>query len=315
MTVPDYIAKELRSFGANLVVLPQGSNVITRETVSAIDRQCGESLLGRAGYSYGNLLYGQQPVPVMVTKFADARSVRPYWSIDGKVPQGSEQNTGGDDSGHDNRAGKQLEISGLLRTGGPEDDLAVLSPDSYTAMGGVADGYSLVEYSLKGDTSQLSALAKTIGKKVNGVDAEVVRRTTQNETRIAHTLSNLIWLVSIIISALMLIAVSATLSSIVSERAREIGLKKALGALSKDVFTELIGESIMLGLFGGFLGVLLGIGLADYILQKVFLARVEINWIILVLTIVFSVAVAVIGSLWPAKRIARINPINVLGGE
>lgn len=113
----------------------------------------------------------------------------------------------------------------------------------------------------------------------------------------------------------MLIAVSATLSSIVSERAREIGLKKALGALSKDVFTELIGESIMLGLFGGFLGVLLGIGLADYILQKVFLARVEINWIILVLTIVFSVAVAVIGSLWPAKRIARINPINVLGGE
>ena len=116
-------------------------------------------------------------------------------------------------------------------------------------------------------------------------------------------------------SALMLIAVSATLSSIVSERAREIGLKKALGALSKDVFTELIGESIMLGLFGGFLGVLLGIGLADYILQKVFLARVEINWIILVLTIVFSVAVAVIGSLWPAKRIARINPINVLGGE
>ena len=323
VTVPNYIAKELRSFGANLVVLPQGSNVITRETVSAIDRQCGESLLGRAGYSYGNLLYGQQPVPVMVTKFADARSVRPYWSIDGKVPQGSEQillgvnlaekfrlhvgdliglkvaqlreNTGGDESGDANRAGKQLEISGLLRTGGPEDDLAVLSPDSYTAMGGVADGYSLVEYSLKGDTSQLSALAKTIGKKVNGVDAEVVRRTTQNETRIAHTLSNLIWLVSIIISALMLI--------------------KALGALSKDVFTELIGESIMLGLFGGFLGVLLGIGLADYILQKVFLARVEINWIILVLTIVFSVAVAVIGSLWPAKRIARINPINVLGGE
>ena len=32
VTVPDYIAKELRSFGANLVVLPQGSNVITRET-------------------------------------------------------------------------------------------------------------------------------------------------------------------------------------------------------------------------------------------------------------------------------------------
>ena len=343
VTVPDSIAKELRSFGANLVVLPQGSNVITPETVSAIDRQCGESLLGRAGYSYGNLLYGQQPVPLMVTKFADARSVRPYWSIEGKVPQGSEQillgvnlaekfrlhvgdliglkvaqlreNNDEQNSGDVNHSGKQLEISGLLRTGGPEDDLAVLSPDSYTAMGGVADHYSLVEYSLKGDTAQLSALAKTIEKKVNGIDAEVVRRTTQNETRIAHTLSNLIWVVSIIISALMLIAVSATLSSIVSERAREIGLKKALGALSKDVFTELIGESILLGLFGGFLGVLLGIGLADYILQKVFLARVEINWIIIVLTIVFSVAVAVIGSLWPAKRIARINPINVLGGE
>lgn len=343
VTVPDYIAKELRSFGANLVVLPQESTGITPETVSAIDRIGGNDVLGRAGYSYGNLLYGQQPVPVMVTKFEDARSVRPYWSIDGKVPQGSERillgvnlaekfrlhvgdliglkvaqlrdNSGGDDSGGADRAGKQLEISGLLRTGGPEDDLAVLSPESYAAMGGVSNRYSLVEYSVKGDSSHLSALAKTIEKKVNGIDAEVVRRTTQNETHISHTLSNLIWVVSIIISALMLIAVSATLSSIVSERAREIGLKKALGALSRDVFEELIGESILLGLFGGIVGVLLGIGLADYILQKVFLARVEINWIILLITIVFSVAVAVVGSLWPVKRIARINPINVLGGE
>ena len=41
VTVPDYIAKELRSFGANLVVLPQESTGITPETVSAIDRgQC-----------------------------------------------------------------------------------------------------------------------------------------------------------------------------------------------------------------------------------------------------------------------------------
>lgn len=343
VTVPDYIAKELRSFGANLVVLPQESTGITPDTISVIDRIGGNDVLGRAGYSYGNLLYGQQPVPVMVTKFEDARSVRPYWSIEGKVPQGSErillgvnlaekfrlhvgdliglkvaqrrENSGGDGSVGADLAGKQLEISGLLRTGGPEDDLAVLSPESYAAMGGVSNRYSLVEYSVKGDASHLSALAKTIEKKVNGVDAEVVRRTTQNETRISHTLSNLIWVVSIIISALMLIAVSATLSSIVSERAREIGLKKALGALSRDVFEELIGESILLGLFGGIVGVLLGIGLADYILQKVFLARVEINWIILLITIVFSVAVAVVGSLWPVKRIARINPINVLGGE
>ena len=56
-TVPAQMSKELRAFGANMVILPDSSENLTDGTLQETDSIVGNSVLKRAGYQYGNLLY------------------------------------------------------------------------------------------------------------------------------------------------------------------------------------------------------------------------------------------------------------------
>jgi putative ABC transport system permease protein len=62
-------------------------------------------------------------------------------------------------------------------------------------------------------------------------------------------------------------------------------------------------------------GAALGVWIADEISMRAFAVQIGVNWWVVPLTLVFSVAVALVGSLLPARRISAINPVDVLGGE
>ena len=331
-TVPAQMTKELRSYGANFVVLPDGSQGLSDEQLSAADAVVGAAALNRVPYQYANLLYNQQALTVMGTILDDALAVRPYWEIDGELPSGADeiligenvaqlyrfqigQKVGLTEPTKADGTAKQLTVSGILRTGGAEDDLVVMSLDTLKDFTGGLSEYSIIEYSVDGDGATLNSLVSEINDQDAGMEAEVVRRISQTETGIAHTLQTLIWIVSIIICLLTLISITATLNAVVSERAREIGLKKALGAVAKDVMSEFVGESILLGLIGGAVGVAAGIWIANFISTKAFAVQLDVNWWVVPITLIFSVIIALVGSLVPARRISRINPVDVLGGE
>lgn len=331
-TVPAQMTKELRSYGANFVVLPDGSQGLSDEQLSAADAVVGAAALNRAPYQYANLLYNQQALTVMGTILDDALAVRPYWEIDGELPSGADeiligenvaqlyrfqvgQKVGLTEPTKADGTAKQLTVSGILRTGGAEDDLVVMSLDTLKEFTGGVSEYDIIEYSVDGDGATLNSLVSEINDQDTGMEAEVVRRISQTETGIAHTLQTLIWIVSIIICLLTLISITATLNAVVSERAREIGLKKALGAVAKDVMSEFVGESILLGLIGGAVGVAAGIWIANFISTKAFAVQLDVNWWVVPITLIFSVIIALVGSLVPARRISRINPVDVLGGE
>jgi len=331
-TVPAQMTKELRSYGANFVVLPDGSQGLSDEQLSAADAVVGAAALNRAPYQYANLLYNQQALTVMGTILDDALAVRPYWEIDGELPSGADeiligenvaqlyrfqvgQKVGLTEPTKADGTAKQLTVSGILRTGGAEDDLVVMSLDTLKEFTGGVSEYDIIEYSVDGDGATLNSLVSEINDQDAGMEAEVVRRISQTETGIAHTLQTLIWIVSIIICLLTLISITATLNAVVSERAREIGLKKALGAVAKDVMSEFVGESILLGLIGGAVGVAAGIWIANFISTKAFAVQLDVNWWVVPITLIFSVIIALVGSLVPARRISRINPVDVLGGE
>lgn len=331
-SVPAQMAKELRSYGANLVVMPDGADTLTDAQLAQADQQLGDTVLSRAAYQYTNLLYNQQSIQVMGTDFDDAQAVRPYWEIDGEVPSGPDEVLVGENVADqyrfrvgetigltepttENGTAKQLTVTGILRTGGTEDDLVAVSMDTLAEFTGGDPAYSVFEYSIDADGSELSALAESVNAAGDGMEAEVVRRVSESESGVAQTLQTLIWLVSIIICLLTVISISATLSAVVSERSKEIGLKKALGASGRDVLGEFVGESVLLGLFGGAIGAVLGVWIANRISLTAFAVNIGINWWVIPITMAFSVVVALIGSLIPARRISAINPVDVLGGE
>jgi macrolide transport system ATP-binding/permease protein len=100
----------------------------------------------------------------------------------------------------------------------------------------------------------------------------------------------------------------------VTERTREIGLRKAIGGRAKDIMTQFLIESVMMTFSGGTIGIVFGIGIA-VLLSTVadWATKVSVSSVILATT--FSIVVGLVFGLWPARQAARLNPIEALRYE
>ena len=101
---------------------------------------------------------------------------------------------------------------------------------------------------------------------------------------------------------------------VVSERTREIGLRKALGARRRDIVWQILTESVTLSTFGGMVGTLLGFGLALIIAAVTPLPAAVEMWSV-VLGIGITAVVGLFFGLYPAIRASRLDPIEALRRE
>jgi putative ABC transport system permease protein len=101
---------------------------------------------------------------------------------------------------------------------------------------------------------------------------------------------------------------------VVTERTREIGLRKALGARRADIMSQMLTESVVLSMFGGVVGTILGSAIAIVISKATPIpAAVEV-WSI-ALGIGITALVGLFFGLYPASRAARLDPIEALRRE
>jgi len=100
----------------------------------------------------------------------------------------------------------------------------------------------------------------------------------------------------------------------VTERTREIGVRKALGATQDNIMIQFLVEALVLCLLGGLIGVLLG-SLGAVVLSKLAHWNTLISPLAILLAFVFSAAVGLFFGIWPARRAASLDPIVALRYE
>ncbi len=100
----------------------------------------------------------------------------------------------------------------------------------------------------------------------------------------------------------------------VTERTREIGVRKALGATGANILLQFLIEAVVLCLLGGLIGVILGGGGA-VLLGNVFQWNTQLSAQSIIMAFVFSATVGVLFGVWPARRAASLDPIVALRFE
>ena len=101
----------------------------------------------------------------------------------------------------------------------------------------------------------------------------------------------------------------------VSERTREIGIRKAIGARTGDILYQFLVESAILSAMGGVLGILVGIALGQVVCSFIDSMNFVTKGSMVLLSFSFSLAIGLIFGIAPARKAAKLHPIEALRSE
>jgi putative ABC transport system permease protein len=333
--IPRQMGREFRSYGANMIIVPSGENqMFDLKRLDAVRALIpGDELVGMTPQRFDTVRINMRGYTAVGIDFDGARLTSPYWSIEGNWPDGPDDILIGLDIAESTRLrpGAEVEItgrridgarfrsdarvSGVVRTGSAEDEFIFLRLATMMELTGDPGSVGVAEVSVAAGEAELSAIAARITEEIPELTARLVKRVTQSETAVLSKLRSLVLLASIVVLALSMICVAATMMAVVMERRAEIGLKKAIGAGDKAIALEFLCEGILLGCVGGVIGSAMGYLFAQTVCVSVFGRSVSLAWSLFPLTVFVSTVVTAASCLIPARRAMEVEPALVLRGE
>jgi putative ABC transport system permease protein len=332
--LPRQMGKEFRSYGANMVLVSAGQESLSLDDAAKAVRVFPpDELIGVTPFRYLPVRSNMLPYTAVGTDFETVRRTRPYWHVRGSWPTRQNEALVGADIAEyalltpgktisiDGRNGKHVKfdaditITGIVRTGGAEDSVIFMSLPDMEAMTGEQNRADVIELSVSAGEKELKALAAAAQNAAPSLEARLVRRVTQSEAAVLGKLKTLVFLVTLIVLVLTMICVGTTMMTVVMERRREIGLKKALGAENRRIAGEFLAEGVILGVLGGLGGGVCGLGAARLISEHVFARSVSVEYYLIPVTAAVLVLVVVAACLFPVRRAMDVEPAPVLRGE
>ena len=212
---------------------------------------------------------------------------------------------------------------GAIGFGNPDDDVYIpVSTSEFRVVGndrvqniavqvapGVEPAQAMVE--IERVIRREHGLAPGADNDFTVVDRKQFLATQQQTTQILSFLLAGIAGVSLVVGG---IGIMNIMLVTVTERTREIGIRKALGATRTNILTQFLTESVVLCVLGGLLGMALGSGAARA-LAKFAGWQTYVTLDALLLAFAFSAGVGLVFGLWPARRASKLDPIAALRYE
>lgn len=169
--------------------------------------------------------------------------------------------------------------------------------------------------------ADIDKLSERITKNLNysqGIDSGYTVTNTAKQRDILANILSIVTLILTAIGAISLVVAGLSIMTVmlvsVSERKREIGIKKSIGASKKKIVSEFLTEAFLLSFFGAAVGVTLGL-IVSYIGTAMMEVTLIIDWKAIGFTVLFSIISGVIFGVYPSIKAARLKPIDALKYE
>lgn len=177
------------------------------------------------------------------------------------------------------------------------------------------DALNAEEYDLWYCTAYVSSIAHQLEEAISGAEVRPVWQVAASEGVVIDKIQLLMGVVTLAALAAAAMGIASLMTSTIMERAKEIGLMKALGARQWQILLLFYLEAASSGLAGGAVGCIAGWGLAKAIGLMLFDAPLNFAWVVIPCVLVIAVLISLIGTWFPARRIARLYPVEVLYGR
>ena len=349
--VQNYVTDEFEKLGSNLLFVSPGRSAINRDpALSYTDNKLRESHLDLIDQYAGDLVKSTTPwVTVGKTveyksknyfgvlvggneKFADILNIR---TSEGSLFTQNDVRTGakvvvlGSEvkktlfgskkaTGEIIRVdGKSMKVIGVAEEKGSDWDIQIYAP--YTMLDRTFDADDIANIMVKLNDDRDVELA------TKNVELALLRNLKKDEfsvmsqKEILDEVKNILGILQLglgAVAGISLIVGGIGIMNImlvsVTERTREVGLRKALGATSRDIGTQFLAESVLISATGGFIGLILGYT-ATFLVQSII--RAEVPWWAVLLALGFSSIVGVAFGTYPAILASKKDPIVSLRYE
>ena len=182
--------------------------------------------------------------------------------------------------------------------------------------------FKINKYSIKVTDPNLIKVAgadviKMLERKHRNKDKYNIENVSESINQFNSILSKITLFVSLVAAISLFvggIGVMNIMLVTVTERTKEIGIRKAIGAKSKDILIQFLIESIILTVLGGIIGISLGYGGALAV-GKFIKITPKLSMMMLMITVLVSTSVGLIFGVYPAKKASQLNPIDALRYE
>ncbi|HDL3841284.1 TPA: ABC transporter permease [Escherichia coli] len=234
-----------------------------------------------------------------------------------------------------------VQVSGILSSGGDEDNQLVMPLSVVQQLLGLPgkvqairvsaltvpenelsrraredlEALNAEEYDLWYCTAYVSSIAHQLEEAISGAEVRPVWQVAASEGVVIDKIQLLMGVVTLAALAAAAMGIASLMTSTIMERAKEIGLMKALGARQWQILLLFYLEAALGGLAGGAFGCIAGWGLAKAIGLMLFDTPLNFAWVVVPCMLVIAVLIALIGTWFPARRIARLYPVEVLYGR
>jgi len=328
------MSRELRAYGANFFIGPGGSaggrSMDLKTIEEAVKCVPPDKIAGASPYLYGVVRLDLGNAVLAGVDFAGLRRLSPYWQVEGKwisvdfddgscmigkaLAKNMELKVGDAVTVRKGETGvqKSFVIKGIAETGQAEDQQIFVNLAQAQKILGVEGKVNHAMLSIVTEGTDIDGLAASIAKKFPEADAKPIRKLSHSEGKILDKIKGLMAIIAVVILTATTLCVMTTLITVVSERTREIGLMKAIGADDRDIVLQFLTETLVIGIAGVAAGLVVGFLLAQVLGQAVFGSSISFRMIVLPMTLLPSVAASLLAAALPVRMAVRIVPAKVL---